>query len=112
MKRYQNLILIFLVVVIGAFPLWYVNKPEPGADGKPVEIFKGSDDQAKDAITKLAPNYKPWFNSILEPSSGEVASLLFALQAGIGAGFLGYWIGSSTTRARMRKEQEQEKAKA
>jgi len=106
MKRYQNLILILLVVAIGAFPLWYVNKPEPAADGKPVEIFKGADDQAKDAISTIAPNYKPWFNSILEPSSGEVASLLFALQAGIGAGFLGYWFGGSLVRFRMRRDQE------
>ena len=110
MKRYQNLILILLVVAIGAFPLWYVNKPAPAADGKQTEIFKGSDDQAKDAISNIAPGYKPWFNSILEPSSGEVASLLFALQAAIGAGFLGYWLGSSSTRARMRKEQEKAKA--
>jgi len=110
MKRYQNLILILLVVAIGAFPLWYVNKPAPTADGKQVEIFKGADDQAKDAISTIAPDYKPWFNSIMEPSSGEVASLLFALQAAIGAGFLGYWLGSSTTRARMRKEQEKAKA--
>jgi len=110
MKRYQNLILILLVVAIGVFPLWYVNKPEPAADGKTVEIFKGADDQAKDAISVIAPDYKPWFKSLLEPPSAEVGSLLFALQAGIGAGFLGYWIGSSTTRARMRKEQEKAKA--
>jgi len=110
MKRYQNLILILLVIAIGVFPLWYINKPAPAADGKQVEIFKGSDDQAKDAISTIAPEYKPWFKSIMEPSSAEVASLLFALQAGIGAGFLGYWLGSSTTRARMRKEQEKAKA--
>jgi cobalt/nickel transport protein len=110
MKRYQNLVLILLVVVIGAFPLWYVNKPGPGPDGKQVEIFKGADDKAKEAISEIAPDYKPWFNSIMEPSSGEVASLLFAMQAAIGAGFLGYWLGSSTTRARIRKEQEKAKA--
>ncbi len=109
MSRYKNLLLILLVVALGAFPLWYVKKPAPGPDGKSAEIFKGADDQAKDAISTIAPDYKPWFNSILEPPSGEVGSLLFALQAGIGAGFIGYWLGSSVTRARMRREQEKAK---
>lgn len=109
MSRYKNLILILLAVAIGAFPLWYVNKPAPGPDGRPAEIFKGADDQARETISTIAPNYKPWFNSILEPPSTEIGSLLFALQAGIGSGFLGYWIGRSTTLAKMRKKHDKAK---
>ncbi len=109
MNSYKNLLLILLAVAIGVFPLWYVNRPAPGPDGKPVEIFRGADDQARETIATIAPNYKPWFNAVLEPPSAEIGSLLFALQAGLGAGFLGYWIGSSTTRARMRKKQEKAK---
>jgi cobalt/nickel transport protein len=38
-------------------------------------------------------DYKPWFSSIWEPPSGEIESLLFALKAALGAGFIGYYIG-------------------
>jgi cobalt/nickel transport protein len=105
MKRFQNLILLVLVVVLISVPLLMIKKPEPGPDGKEVEIFTGSDDQAKDAIGKIAPNYKPWAKSLMEPPSGEVASLLFSLQAALGAGFLGYWYGSASARAKFRREQ-------
>ncbi len=100
MKRYQNLLLIIGVVVLMAVPLWLVKKPAPGPDGKEVEIFKGADDQAKDVIGKIAPGYQPWFKPLMEPPSGEVGSLLFALQAALGAGFIGYWLGTARTRAK------------
>lgn len=100
MKRYQNLLMIIGVVVLMAVPLWMVQKPAPGPDGKEVEIFKGADDQAKDVIGKIAPGYQPWFKPLMEPPSGEVGSLLFALQAALGAGFIGYWLGTARTRAK------------
>jgi cobalt/nickel transport protein len=34
--------------------------------------------------------------------------MLFALQAALGAGFIGYYLGVSTTRARMRREIDKE----
>ncbi len=108
MKKYQNLLMMIAVVVLVAAPLWMVKKPKPGPDGKVVEIFRGADDQAKDVIGAVAPSYKPWFKSLMEPPSGEVETLLFALQAALGAGFIGYFFGVSRTRARMRREQETE----
>jgi len=57
------------------------------------EPFTGSDDQAEGVIAALAPDYKPWFASVWEPPSGEIESLLFALQAALGAGVLAYYIG-------------------
>jgi cobalt/nickel transport protein len=103
MKRYQNLLMMIAVVVLIALPLWMVQKPAPGPDGKEVEIFKGADDQAKDVIGTLAPGYKPWFKPLMEPHSGEIGSLLFALQAALGAGFIGYYLGMSVTRAKYDK---------
>ena len=55
--------------------------------------FNGSDDKAKNAINELDPNYKPWFSSVWTPPSIEVESFLFALQAAIGAGIIGYGLG-------------------
>ena len=106
MKRFQNLILLVLVVALMAVPLMVIHKPSPGPDGKEVEIFTGSDDQAKNAVGKIDPSYKPWAKSLMEPPSSEIESLLFALQASLGAGFIGYWLGSSVTRTRLREEQD------
>jgi cobalt/nickel transport protein len=39
-----------------------------------------------------ADGYRPWFTSLFSPS-GEVESGLFALQAALGAGALGYVLG-------------------
>ena len=43
---------------------------------------------------------------LLEPASGEIASLLFALQAALGAGVIGYWLGCAVTRDKLRKQGE------
>lgn len=109
MKRYQNLLLMIAVVMLVALPLWMVQKPAPGPDGKVVEIFQGADDQARNVIGKIAPGYHPWFKPLMEPPSGEIATLIFALQAALGAGFIGYYLGVSVTRAKMRRESDQAK---
>ncbi len=106
MKRYQNLILLIAVVLISVVPLWLVQKPAPDADGKQVEIFTGSDDKARDLVGEIAPSYKPWFAPLMEPASSEIASLLFALQAALGAGFIGFYLGVSVTREKMRRKFE------
>jgi cobalt/nickel transport protein len=112
MKRHHNLLLLLAVVLLAALPLWLVPRPTPDADGKPTEIFAGADNKAKDLIGEIAPHYRPWFEPVLEPASGEIASLLFALQAALGAGFIGYYLGVSVTREKMRKAtvQAQEKS--
>ncbi|HZG59328.1 MAG TPA: energy-coupling factor ABC transporter substrate-binding protein [Anoxybacillus sp.] len=79
----KNIILLLIVIILGVVPLFI----QQGAE------FGGADGQAEEAIGKIAPDYKPWFHTIWEPPSGEIESLLFALQAAIGAGFIGYFIG-------------------
>lgn len=89
MKVWQkNLILILLVVLIAALPLWL----------RPDAEFGGADGQAEEAIMELNPDYEPWFEPILEPASGDVESLLFALQAAIGAGVVGFILGRITKK--------------
>lgn len=61
----------------------------PGLGGE----FKGSDDLGTDAITEANPGYQPWFQPLWKPPSDEIESLLFSLQAALGAGFIGYMIG-------------------
>lgn len=89
MKVWQkNLILIVLVVLLAALPLWLL----PNAE------FGGADGQAEEVILELQPDYEPWFEPILEPASGEVESLLFALQAAIGSGIVCFVLGRVTAK--------------
>lgn len=99
-KGLQNLTLIIAVVALAVFPLVTIEAPAPGPDGEQVEIFTGADGQAEGVIQELAPDYKPWFSSVLEPPSGEIESLLFSLQAALGAGIIGYYLGFCRGRSR------------
>lgn len=106
MKRHQNLLLIIAVVLLTALPLWLVSTPAPDAEGQVAELFTGADDKARNLVSEIAPDYLPWFKPLLEPASSEIASLLFALQAALGAGFLGFYLGAALTREKMRREFE------
>lgn len=78
-----SLILLLVVVVLAIVPLLTVRDSE----------FEGADAIAETAITEVAPDYEPWFAPIFEPPGSETESLLFALQAGLGAGLIGYFFG-------------------
>jgi cobalt/nickel transport protein len=86
------------VVLLTALPLWFAATPsaEPGGTAPPA--FGGADARAQQAIGTIAPGYQPWFAPLFEPPSGEIASLLFALQAALGAGVIGFWLGTSVAR--------------
>jgi cobalt/nickel transport protein len=54
----------------------------------------GADSQAESAINELTGgSYQPWAQPIYTPPSGEIESLLFALQAAFGAIIIGYFLG-------------------
>lgn len=57
--------------------------------------FGGADDAGGDAVGELDPNYEPWWNGIFGDYElpGETESLLFAVQAAIGAIIIGFAIG-------------------
>lgn len=78
-----NVILLALVIMISMMSLYFARGAE----------FGGTDGKAQGIITKINPEYKPWFKAWLKPPSAEIESLLFALQASIGTGFIGYYIG-------------------
>jgi cobalt/nickel transport protein len=92
------------ILLLTVLPLWLISAPPatPGVDTP--AIFAGADDRAQRAIGDISPGYKPWFTPVFEPASDEIASLLFALQAAIGAGVIGFWLGLSVARERARRE--------
>ena len=81
MSARMNWLLVGLAVLIAAAPMILGIKGEYG----------GADGQAQAVIEESG--YQPWFTSIWEPPSGEIESLLFALQAALGAGVVGYVVG-------------------
>ena len=78
-----SLLLLGIVIILAVIPLLLVRDSE----------FGGADGAAEEAITEVAPGYTPWFTPLLEPPGGETESLLFALQAALGAGLIGYFFG-------------------
>lgn len=81
--RNKNILLLILTVILIITPLILNSTAEYG----------GADGEAEYLISEINPNYKPWFNSLYEPPSGEIESLLFSTQAAIGAGIIGYFLG-------------------
>lgn len=57
--------------------------------------FGGADDAGGDVVGEVDPDYEPWWNGIWGDYElpGETESMLFALQAAIGAIIIGYFIG-------------------
>jgi len=71
--------------------------------------YGGTDDAASRAVAASQPGFHPWFEPIWKPPSPEIESLLFALQAALGAGIIGYVLGRIHGAVRER-EARQEKA--
>lgn len=65
------------------------------------ERFVGSDSAATAQIEQDNPDYQPWFTPLYAPTSGEIESGLFALQAALGGIALGYCFGALRTRRRV-----------
>lgn len=55
--------------------------------------FAGADGAAEEVVQELDPDYVPIAEPLLEPPGGETESLLFCLQAALGAGVLGFGFG-------------------
>lgn len=101
-SRWQNVLLLSAVIVLITWPLLTVRAPDVSPGSEPAEIFAGADSQAEGVIRQLAPDYRPWAAPLMEPPSSEIETLLFALQAVLGAGFIGYYIGVKRERSRAR----------
>jgi cobalt/nickel transport protein len=88
--------LLLVVVLLAVLPLLLIRNSE----------FGGADGVAQQAITEIAPNYQPWFTPLIEPPGTETASLLFALQAALGAGVIGYFFGLKRGQRTARRQDD------
>lgn len=93
-RKGMNWFIIIAVIVLAVLPLLLNRGSE----------FSGADGVAEKAIQDMVPSYVPWVQPLLEPPGSETESLLFALQAAIGAGIIGYVIGFIKGKSIQRKE--------
>lgn len=97
-KMSQNkkmvLLLLTIALIIAIVPLFALKGAE----------FGGSDDAGSQMITEIrGEEYEPWFTPIMEilihgELPGEVESLLFCIQTGIGVGIIAFFMGRFVER--------------
>lgn len=85
--------LLILAVLIAIAPLFALKGAE----------FGGSDDAGSQMIQSIEKDYEPWFTPVLEQIiggelPGEVESLIFCVQTGIGVGVLAFFMGRFVER--------------
>lgn len=95
-------ILLVIAALIAIVPLFALKGAE----------FGGSDDAGSEMISEIkGEEYEPWFTPVLETAlggelPGEVESLIFCLQTGIGVGIVAFVLGRFVER---KKWQDKEK---
>lgn len=102
------IVLLVLVVFIAIVPMFL----QKGAD------FGGSDDAASQMVGEITgTEYQPWFTPVLETMlggelPGEVESLLFCVQTGIGVAVIAYGFGYLVARKKYKPDESDKTDKA
>ena len=96
-------LLTFSVIVLFIAGFAYVSSSQD-------HEWSGADSQAEGVISNLTGGtYIPWFQSIYQPPSSEIESLLFALQAAMGSLIIGYFLGYYRALAKVKAENAAQK---
>lgn len=95
-----TIVSLIVVALIALVPLFALKGAE----------FGGSDDAGSTMIAEIqGGTYEPWFTPVLETMlgaelPGEVESLIFCLQTGIGVGVIAFFMGRLVERKKLGKE--------
>ena len=98
-------ILIIAIILIALVPLFTLKNAE----------FGGSDDAGSQMVNEITGSeYEPWFTPVLENAlgrelPGEVESLFFCVQTGIGVGIVAFIMGRLVERKKWMKDEEEKK---
>ena len=89
----RNLVLALGVVLLVTIPLMLLGNSE----------FGGSDDAGSVMVEEIHGEYEPWFTPVLETAldrelPGEIESLIFCIQTGIGVGIIAFIMGRFVER--------------
>lgn len=100
-------VLLIVAVLIAAVPLFALKNAD----------FGGSDDAGSQMISEIqGEEYEPWFTPVLEnilggELPGEVESMVFCVQTGIGVGIVAFVLGRYVERKKWTDRQEKEDKK-
>ena len=92
--------LLIIATLIAVIPLFTLKGAE----------FGGSDDAGSKVVSEITgTDYKPWFTPVLETCiggelPGEIESLLFCLQTGIGVGVIAFFMGRLVERNKIENQ--------
>lgn len=102
-KSSKKLVIILLITatVIAFAPLFLLKDAE----------FGGADDKGNTLIETTDPDYEPWAAPVLETIlggelPGEVESMLFCVQTGIGVGIIAFFMGRFVERKKWMKDED------
>ena len=106
MKKRSTTVVILIVIValIILFPLFLLQGAE----------FEGSDGQGSEMVEEImGDEYEPWFEPVLETLiggelPGEMETLFFCIQTGIGVGIIAYCFGYLVAKKKFGKADEDE----
>lgn len=96
------IILLIIAALIAVIPLFTLRGAE----------FGGSDDAGSKVVSEITgTEYKPWFKPVMETwiggeLPGEVESLLFCVQTGIGVGVIAFLMGRFVERHQIEKDKK------
>jgi len=93
----RNLLIICIVLILLVVPFVLISN----------STFSGTDVKANETIAEINPSFKPWLKPLFKPLSQEMETFLFALQAAIGAGVLGFCFGRLSVKKIKVKSNEQ-----
>ena len=97
MSRKLELIVLAILLIFAA-QFFYMSSTTNAEYG-------GADDKPEGVIHDITgKEVQRVMNPVWEPPSGEIESLLFALQAAIGAGIIGYFLGYYRAKSRYENE--------
>jgi len=95
-NKKKVVILLIVAIFIAVIPLFTLKGAE----------FGGSDDAGSKVVSVITgTEYKPWFTPVMErwiggELPGEIESLLFCVQTGIGVGILAFFMGRFVERTK------------